>query len=516
MWLALPTSIVSILVAFPIAYAFRGQSRYEGRWILSLVAPIAAGPVVIADGLLTLLGPRGWVSRGLRVLHVVREPLYWTHHYTGVAIAVVASGFPLVILVMRSYFLSVDESLLQAAATLGAGRWKRFCHVSLPMCWRGVVVAFCLSFVHAFSTFPAAVILGAPTGPTRVLSRVAYEAAYERSDYPMAGCIATIMAVAQLLVVVAVMGIARLASGASEQGLADAGIVSNHSVSRRRPGLVASMIMVLGLGSIGLAVAAAAVNSFAKEWRNSWLPRAWTLGWYPTAWTDFQLKSVLGVTGEVVATVTLMAMAMGVPSAFILARSRWRWKRATLWIVLLPLLLPPMTYGIPLATLMYRVGLTGTFWGVVLANLVPAIPLAILVLTPLVEAIDPNIESAARVFGARPHQVVWHVHAPLLASGVFAAALLVAVRTLGNFELTFLVAGSESKTLVVAVYDAISATGLRAPQSVDAVAMIYVVIIVALVAMAMGLVPSDGLVAGVATRRDAEGARGQMPPAGRV
>jgi putative spermidine/putrescine transport system permease protein len=496
--LAVPASLVTVGLAFPLAYAFRGQSRHETLLVLALVVPIAAGPVVIADGLLTFLGPRGWVSLGLRALHVTTGPIYWTHHYTGLLIAVVASAFPLVFLVLRAYLMSIDEVLLGAAATLGAGPWQRFRYVSWPTCRRGVVVALCLSFVQAFSTFPSAVILGAPTGPTRVIARAAYEAAYEHSDYSMGACIATVMALVQVLVVAVVFGVGRLTSGT--RVLSDAPSADHGATSARRPGFVASATMAFGLGQIAFALAAVGVSSFARRWRGTWLPRAWTLSWYPSAWTDLQLAPVLRVTFEVVAVVAIVSMAIGVPAAYVLARSGRRIKRAALGLALLPLAIPPMTYGIPLATLMYRVGLTGTFWGVVLANVVPAVPLVILVLLPFVEPIDPSIESAARILGANKRQVLWHILAPLLASGVSAAAVLVVVRTLGNFELTYLVAGSESQTLVVAVYGAITATGLRAPQLVDAVAMIYVVMVIALVALAMRLVPPDGLAASVRRR----------------
>jgi putative spermidine/putrescine transport system permease protein len=94
-------------------------------------------------------------------------------------------------------------------------------------------------------------------------------------------------------------------------------------------------------------------------------------------------------------------------------------------------------------------------------------------MTPFIEQIDPNLESAARVFGARTGSVFRHVLVPLLAPGILAASLLVLVRTIAMFELTFLTAGSDSQTLVVALYYAVFAAGVRAPQSVDAMAMIY-------------------------------------------
>ena len=144
-----------------------------------------------------------------------------------------------------------------------------------------------------------------------------------------------------------------------------------------------------------------------------------------------------------------------------------------LLLFVLPLLVPPMTYGIPLATVLYQLHLAGTINGVILANLVPAVPFVILVMTPFVEQIDPRLEAAARVLGAGTPRVFIYVLVPLLAPGILAAALLVLVRTLAMFELTFLTAGPDSQTLVVALYYTVFAAGVRAGQSVDAMAVIY-------------------------------------------
>jgi putative spermidine/putrescine transport system permease protein len=113
--------------------------------------------------------------------------------------------------------------------------------------------------------------------------------------------------------------------------------------------------------------------------------------------------------------------------------------------------------------------------GVILANLVPTIPFVVLVMTPFIEQIDPRLEAAARVLGAGTGRVFVYILVPLLLPGILAAALLVLVRTIAMFELTFLTAGPDSQTLVVALYYSVFAAGVRAGQSVDAMAVMYMV-----------------------------------------
>lgn len=222
-------------------------------------------------------------------------------------------------------------------------------------------------------------------------------------------------------------------------------------------------------------VATVVVNSLGTRWLGTWLPAAFTTKWYASAWNEFQLDQVLVVTFEVVGAVVALSGALGVPAAYALARREFPGKKLVTLLFLLPLLVPPITFGIPLATVLYRAGLAGSLSGVVLANLVPTVPFVILVMIPFIEQIDPRIEAAARVFGAGTVRLFLYVLLPLLAPGMLAALLLVLVRTIAMFELTFFTAGPTSQTLVVALYYAVYAAGVRAGQSIDAMAVIYMV-----------------------------------------
>ncbi|HEX2138069.1 MAG TPA: ABC transporter permease subunit [Microvirga sp.] len=234
-------------------------------------------------------------------------------------------------------------------------------------------------------------------------------------------------------------------------------------------------IVVFFVLNLFAMIATVVTSSFATRWLGTWLPAGWTTRWYDSAWSEFQLGDVLLVTFQVVGAVVLISGALGVTAAYALARREFPGKRLLVLLFLLPLLIPPITFGIPLATVLYQTGLAGTFWGVVAANLVPTVPFVILVMIPFIEQIDPKIEAAARVFGANTFKLFVHVLLPLLLPGILAALLLVLVRTIAMFELTFLVAGPTSQTLVVALYYAVFAAGVRAVQSIDAMAVIYMV-----------------------------------------
>lgn len=277
----------------------------------------------------------------------------------------------------------------------------------------------------------------------------------------------------------------------------------NQNISERLWAAVIWLAVIFFIVNFLAMVATVVINSFGTRWFGAWLPAGFTVRWYVSAWEEFQLGDVLITTFEAVGAVVLLSGLFGVPAAYALARRNFPGKQLVILLFLLPLMIPPITFGIPLATVLYQLGAGGTIWGVIIANLVPTVPFVILVMIPFIEQIDPRIEAAARVFGAGTSRLFIHVLVPLLAPGILAALLLVLVRTIAMFELTFFTAGPDSQTLVVALYYAVYAAGVRAGQSIDAMAVIYMLTTLAWLLIALRFVDPTQIV----TRAKQEAAR---------
>jgi putative spermidine/putrescine transport system permease protein len=253
---------------------------------------------------------------------------------------------------------------------------------------------------------------------------------------------------------------------------------------------VLAFFFVCLLGVIGMVV----LDGFGTRWFTSWLPQGYTTHWFGDAWREFGLSHVLFTTFEVALTVVVVSVVAGVPASYALARRNFPGKKIVMLLFVLPILVPTMTYGIPLATLLYKVHLAPNLWGVILSNLVPSVPFVILTMTPFIEQIDPKIEAAARMSGASTINMLTRVLAPLLIPGILASSILVLVRTVGMFELTFLTAGPTSQTLVVALYNSVFSAGIRAQQSIDAMAVIYTGSMLVLLVVALRFVNPTQLV----------------------
>lgn len=262
-------------------------------------------------------------------------------------------------------------------------------------------------------------------------------------------------------------------------------------------GVAAFFIFLIGI------LVSVVVDSFGKSWFSTWLPETFTTSWYTGAWDTFGMAQILGVTLAVAVVVIVVAVLIGVPAAYLLARRDFPFKQAITLLFLLPVMMPPITYGIPLATVMYNFGLGRTLTAVILVNLVPSVPFVIMTMTPFIEQINPAIENAARMSGATMRKVFTRILFPLLVPGVLAASILVLVRTVGMFELTFLVSGPQSDTLVVAMYRAMTAAGGgTARPLISSMAVVYTAMMMVILVIALRFVSPTQLVAQVKESRE--------------
>lgn len=203
--IALPAALINVLASIPLALVMRGKVRGKRTINTILIIPISLGTVLVAEGLLTYLGPQGWLNRILMGIGLIQEPLRLTHNIWGVIISLIITGFPFAFLLTLSYISGINPKMEEAASTLGAGPWQRFTRVTLPLLAPGLAITFCLTFVLAFSVFPSAVLLGNPAGDSHVLSVAAAQTAFQKYDFPLASTISVITAIVELLVIALVL-----------------------------------------------------------------------------------------------------------------------------------------------------------------------------------------------------------------------------------------------------------------------------------------------------------------------
>ena len=174
--LSLRVGFLSVLVSLPFALALAwlmSRRRFPGRILLEslLFLPLILPPVVTGYALLALLGRHGPLGALLGEFGIVVA-----FRWTGAVIAAAVMGFPLLVLSVRVAFDNVDRRLEAAAETLGAGAWRRFATITLPLSLRGIVAGCVLAFARAFGEFGATIsFVSNIPGETRTLPIAIYE-----------------------------------------------------------------------------------------------------------------------------------------------------------------------------------------------------------------------------------------------------------------------------------------------------------------------------------------------------
>src|SRR5690606_9017469 len=145
--LSLKVAAVAALASLPpgIAVAWLlARRRFAGKALLDALVhlPLVLPPVVVGYALLVVFGSQGTVGGFLEERFGIGVAFRWT----GAALASAIMGFPLLVRAIRLSIESVDRRLEQAAATLGAGPWRVFATVTLPLAWPGIVAGAVLAF----------------------------------------------------------------------------------------------------------------------------------------------------------------------------------------------------------------------------------------------------------------------------------------------------------------------------------------------------------------------------------
>ncbi|WP_068077344.1 molybdate ABC transporter permease subunit [Novosphingobium lentum] len=156
--LSLKVSCVAVLVALPAAFALAfvlARARFPGKILLDALVhlPLVLPPVVTGWLLLLAFGANGPAGKLLDRLFGVTLLFRWT----GAAVAAAVMALPLMVRAMRLSIEAVDRRLEGAARTLGAGAWRTFAQITLPLAMPGVMAGAVLGFARSIGEFGATI-----------------------------------------------------------------------------------------------------------------------------------------------------------------------------------------------------------------------------------------------------------------------------------------------------------------------------------------------------------------------
>lgn len=179
--------------------------------------------------------------------------------------------------------------------------------------------------------------------------------------------------------------------------------------------------------------------------------------------------------------VTAIALTICLPAARVLAREDFRAKSGFEFFLSLPLIVPDVAIGIGLLMIYIRIGLAGTYVGVIIAHLIPTIPYMIRMLTAVYQGLGREFEEQAYVLGASRLQTLRMVIIPMIMPGVVAGCLFTFLVSTNVFLLTFLLGQGNILTLPTLLFAKISggeidasAAGLALLVSVPGIVLLVI------------------------------------------
>src|SRR5690349_2514795 len=203
----------------------------------------------------------------------------------------------------------------------------------------------------------------------------------------------------------------------------------------------------------------------------------------PMDWAAIELSLRLATL------VSIVLLVVGIPIAYWLTFSSWRWKFLVEAVVALPLVLPPTVLGFYMLVAMGARspigraweawtghGLAFTFEALVIASILYSLPFAVQPMASAFAQVDRSLLDASALLGAGPLRTFWRVIVPLARDGLLTAVILTFAHTLGEFGVVLMVGGNlpgVTRTVSIAIYDDVQSLNMAAAHQTALALLIF-------------------------------------------
>ena len=203
LWLGLLATAVALVVGYPLAYIYMvAPAALQRVLMLVIVLPLLTSAVVRTFAWVVILGRQGIVNTALTALGLVDTPVRLLYTPWAVVVALAQIQLPLMVLPVITALGNIDPNLRHASHALGAGRWRTFVEVTLPLSAPGLLAGCLLVYAGSVSAFVTQTLVGG--GQLMLMPQYMYQQAIQANNYPFAAAVAMILLVAVLAIVVMV------------------------------------------------------------------------------------------------------------------------------------------------------------------------------------------------------------------------------------------------------------------------------------------------------------------------
>jgi putrescine transport system permease protein len=191
---ALATALC-LLIGYPIAYAIaRSQAGRRQLLLFLVMLPFWTSFLIRVYAWIAILEPNGLVNQSLIAVGLIVAPLPLLNNQFSVELGLVYSYLPFMILPLYGNLSRLDQSLIEAAADLGARPMQTFLGVTFPLTFPGIAAGSLLVLIPAIGEFVIPDLLGGPD--TLMIGKVLWDEFFNNRDWPVAAAVAVVLVAA--------------------------------------------------------------------------------------------------------------------------------------------------------------------------------------------------------------------------------------------------------------------------------------------------------------------------------
>jgi spermidine/putrescine transport system permease protein len=198
--MALTGTIGCLLIGYPFAYFLATRaSKYKTVLLLFMIVPFWTSLLIRTYSWVLILNERGPLSELLQDLRVISQPLNILYTPAAVFIGVVYDYLPLMVFPLYVALERMDRSLIEASRDLGAGKWRSFRRVTLPLTMPGIMTGCLLTFIPMTGEYVVPAILGG--AKTFLVGSLVANEVLTAIDYPFGAALSMVLIVILLVVI---------------------------------------------------------------------------------------------------------------------------------------------------------------------------------------------------------------------------------------------------------------------------------------------------------------------------
>lgn len=443
---ALLSTALTLALAVPTAYVFT-RYTFPGKNLLLSLSTLAfvLPTIVVAAAFRALIGEQGLVNNALKALfHLSDAPVQLERTLAIILIVHVFYNFAVALRMIYGFWANQSPRIDEAARVLGAHGWRLWWDVRLPMIRPALSASAALVFIFTFTSFGTVIVLGGPRFAT--LEVEIYQQAVNLFNLPVAAGLSLAQIGIMLLMLL-------LYSRLQQQTAID--LQSVQQVARRPRSrsewLVVGAVIVLMVVLLFTPLLALVVRSFSgadgftlRFYQELSMNRRGSVLFVPPA-------QAIGNSLLFALTTTALAVALGMLTAYLLARRGARWLDP---VFMLPLATSAVTlgFGFIIALDEPPLNLRTSPALIPIAHTLVALPFVVRSISPALNAIGANLRDSARVLGATPLQVWRWIELPLISRAIIVGATFAFTISIGEFGASVFVARPDTPTMPVVIF----------------------------------------------------------------